>query len=199
MRHVLPGAVVLSVILIANPASSDSLKVSPYQYGLLVNEVLEQVGSEMRFHRHSCTGHFSIGCRFSTEWIDMRVEGQVNPTSISKVLIGADLLQDKAGADPIQVVADCVMTLGATMVVMDPRLASERREQHLSDLMTEVLNTGASEDEGVDVNYTLVFDEAASGMLNITVTSLNSGPIDSLAGRDSFKSGAAGYKDGDHP
>ncbi len=199
MRHILPGLIFLSGFLFASPATSDFLGTSPYQFGRLVNEVMEQVGSEIRFQRRSCTKRFNIACRFDTERVGILVEGQSSPPRIGKVVIEADLLQDKAGAGPLQVVADCVMTLGATMVIMDPRLPAERRVQLLSELMTEVLNTGSSRDKGIDADYALVFDEAASGMLAITITPLGSGQRDSLASRNGIGLGTIGYWHEAHP
>jgi hypothetical protein len=108
-------------------------------------------------------------------------------------------MQDEAGASPIQMVADCVLMLGATMVVVDPQLPAVRRVELLSDLITEVLDTGWSENEGVNARYTLAFDEAASGMLNMTVTPLNFSTGDSLADVGPRKSGTAAPRHWSHP
>jgi hypothetical protein len=199
MRQILPRAVFLTSLLLSGPALADLVGVSPYQYGLLVNEALKQVGSEIRLHRNNCMERSSFECRFSSDRIVVLVQGQIHPPQTSRVVIEADLMQDEVGASPIQMVADCVLMLGATMVVVDPQLPAVRRVQLLSDLITEVLDTGSSENEGVNARYTLVFDEAASGMLSITVTPLNSSTGDSLVDRGLRKSGTAAPRHWSHP
>ena len=199
MRQILPRAVFLTSLLLGGPALADLFGVSPYQYGLLVNEALKQVGSDIRLHRNNCMERSSVECRFSSDRIVVLVQGQTHPPQTSRVVIEADLMQDEAGASPIQMVADCVLMLGATMMVVDPQLPAVRRVQLLSDLITEVLDTGWSENEGVNARYTLVFDEAASGMLNITVTPLNSSTGDSLVDLGLRKSGTAASRHWSHP
>jgi hypothetical protein len=54
MRQILPRAFLLTSLLLSGPALADLFGVSPYQYGLLVNEALKQVGSEIRLHRNNC-------------------------------------------------------------------------------------------------------------------------------------------------
>ena len=199
MRQILPRVVFLTSLLLSGPALADLFGVSPYQYGLVVNEALKQVGSDIRLHRNSCMERSSVECRYSSDRIVVLVQGQTNPPQTSRVFIEADLMQDEAGASPIQMVADCVLMLGATMVVVDPQLPAVRRVQLLSDLITEVLDTGSSENEGVNARYTLVFDEAASGMLHITVTPLNSSTGDSLTDLNLRKSRTAGSRQWNHP
>ena len=199
MCRILPGAVLLAGFLLCGPALAGPFDVSPYRYGPLVNKALSQAGSEVRFHRIRCMERSRVECRFSSERIAVLVEGQASPPRTSRVSIEADLMQDKAGAGPLQMVADSVLPLGATMAVLDPALAATRRVQLLSDLMTEVLDTGRSEDEGAGARYTLVFDEAASGVLAVTVTPLNSGSGDDLAHLDAHGFRTAEHRHWSHP
>jgi hypothetical protein len=199
MRQTLPRAVLLTSLLLSGPALGDLFGASPYHFGFLVNEALKQVGSKIRLHRNSCTESSSLECRFSSGRIIVLVQGQTHPPQTSRVAIEADLMQDEAGDSPIQMVADCVLMLGATMVVVDPQLPAVRRVQLLSDLIIEVLDTGSSENEGVNARYTLVFDEAASGMLNIMVTPLTSSTGDNLVDRGLRKSGTATPRHWSHP
>jgi hypothetical protein len=174
--------VLLAFVMFAGSALAGSFEVSPRQYGSLANRVLRQVGANLRFRIEKCDSGAVIECRFTSGNVVVRVQGTEGPRRTGRVLIEADLLRDKPGAGPLVTVADCVLTLGATMVIFDPQLAAEPRARLLSELTTSALDTGKSEDNGVDARYSLVFDEAASGILSITVTPIGRRATDDIVG-----------------
>ena len=171
MHNAFSRMAVLTCLMFAGSALANPFELLPPQYGALANHALDQVGSDLRFRPEACGAGARVECRFSSESVSVWVEGRINPPRTRKIIIEADLFRDMPGADPLAVVANSVLALGATMVIFDPDLPVERRVQLLSDLAATALEEGASEGEGIDARYSLTFDEAASGKLMIAVTS----------------------------
>jgi hypothetical protein len=82
MRKALPIAARLACVLLAGSAVAGSFDVSPRLYASLVNRVLEQVGSDLRFHLERCDAGAGIECRSSSERVIVLVWGQVSPPQI---------------------------------------------------------------------------------------------------------------------
>ena len=171
MHNAFSRMAVLTCLMFAGSALANPFELLPSQYGALANHALGQVGSDLRFGPEACGAGARVECRFSSERVSVWVEGRINPPRTRKIIIEAELFRDMPGADPLAVVANSVLALGATMVIFDPDLPVERRVQLLSDLAATALEEGASEGEGIDARYSLTFDEAASGKLMIAVTS----------------------------
>lgn len=163
-------AVALATMLGAQGATfHDPFDISPRKYDDLANRALMQVGSDLRFNLQGCGKGEILECRFSTRHVTARVRGRMQPSHVERIVLEADLLQDKAEADPVTVVTNIVLVLGATIVIVDPRLPAERRVQLLSDLTNTALDSGRSEESGMDAKYAATFDESASGLMTITV------------------------------
>ena len=169
MHNAFSRMAVLTCLMFAGSALANPFELLPPQYGALANHALDQVGSDLRFRPEACGAGAGVECRFSSESVS--VQGRINPPRTRKIIIEADLFRDMPSADPLAVVANSVLALGATMVIFDPDLPVERRVQLLSDLAATALEEGASEGEGIDARYSLTFDQAASGKLMIAVTS----------------------------
>ena len=170
MHNAFSRMAVLTCLMFAGSALANPFELLPPQYGALANHALDQVGSDLRFRPEACGAGARVECRFSSESVSVWVEGRINPPRTRKIIIEADLFRDMPGADPLAVVANSVLALGATMVIFDPDLPVERRVQLLSDLAATALEEGASEGEGINARYSLTFDEAATGKLMIAVT-----------------------------
>jgi len=93
----------------------------------------------------------------------------MQPPRVGKIVLEADLIQDRQDADPVAIVTDIVLALGATVVVFDPRLPAGRRVETLSELTNTALEKGKSEATGLDARYWATYDEAAGGMISISV------------------------------
>ena len=171
MHNAFSRMAVLTCLMFAGSALANPFELLPPQYGALANHALDQVGSDLRFRPEACGAGARVECRFSSESVSVWVEGRINPPRTRKIIIEADLFRDMPSADPLAVVANSVLALGATMVIFDPDLPVERRVQLLSDLTETALEGGESEGEGINARYSLTFDEAASGKLMIAVTS----------------------------
>ena len=170
MQNAFSRVAVLTCLMFAGPAFANPFEFLPPRYGGLANRVLDQVGSDLRFRPETCGKDACVECRFSSERVSVRVEGQISPPRTRKIVIEADLFRDEPSADPLSVVDDSVLAFGATMVIFDPDLPVGRRVQLLSDLTETALEGGESEGEGIAARYSLTFDEAASGKLMIAVT-----------------------------
>ena len=170
MQNAFSRMAVLTRLMFAGSALANPFELLPPQYGALANHVLDQVGSDLRFRLETCGAGARVECRFSSERVNVRVEGQIRPPRTRKIVIEADLFRDEPSADPLSVVNDSVLVFGATMVIFDPDLPVGRRVQLLSDLTETALEEGESEGEGINARYSLTFDEAASGKLMIAVT-----------------------------
>lgn len=171
MQNAFSRVAVLTCLMFAGSALANPFELLPPQYGALANHALDQVGSDLRFRPEACGAGARVECRFSSESVSVWVEGRINPPRTRKIIIEADLFRDMPSADPLAVVANSVLALGATMVIFDPDLPVGRRVQLLSDLTETALEEGESEGEGINARYSLTFDEAASGKLMIAVTS----------------------------
>lgn len=158
-------------VMIGTPdnASSEPFGIAPRQYDTLANRALMQVGSDFRFALHSCGKGDILECRFSSRHVTARVQGRMAPPSTDKIVLEADLLQDRADANPVTTITDIVLALGATVVIVDPRLPADKRVHLLSDLTNTALDSGRSEAMGIDAKYVATFDETANGLITITV------------------------------
>ena len=92
------------------------------------------------------------------------------PPHIEKITLSADLFRDDTTTNPLAAVTDLVLVFGATVVIFDPSLPPDRRVQLLSDTIEIALTTGASEEDGREAHFALVFDEAANGLFVIVIT-----------------------------
>ncbi len=150
-------------------ASPKAFETSPRRFGALVNRVLTRVSANFRFTPSACSRGESLECRFSSPHVTARIQGRSTPPRIERIALEADLFQDRPGADPMTLIADVIQALGATVVIFDPRLSADKRVSLLSDLTNSALEIGQSEAAGLDVHYSAIFDDAASGMLTVTV------------------------------
>jgi hypothetical protein len=150
------------------PATAGRFDTSPHVYGAFINRALEEVGSDLRFSLQGCRRANSVECLFTSARVKAVVAGRITPPFTERISIEVDLLRDEPGADPISMVADVALALGATIVVFDPRALSDRRVQVL-DLIRTALDTGTSALEGVEALFAAAFDQAASGTLVVVV------------------------------
>jgi hypothetical protein len=149
------GMALLAVLMSAEPGLAGPFDRSPRGYSAAVNRVLTQVEADFRFQLETCSKGFDVKCRFSSEGVSALVEGSVIPPRTERIVLRADLLRNAPGADPLAMVADTVLALGATMVSFDPELPPHWRVALLSDLMVGVLDTGKSEGQGIEGHYFL--------------------------------------------
>ena len=154
----------------SEPALAGPFDRSPRQYDALVNRVLRQVGSDFRLQLERCDPSPSFQCRFSSPHVAVLIWGRADPPHIEKIILSADLFRDDATTDPLAAVTDLVLVFGATVVIFDPSLPPDRRVQLLSDTIEIALTTGASEEDGREAHFALVFDEAADGLFVIVIT-----------------------------
>lgn len=183
MRQAFFKLVLLPGLVSAGSGSvlSGAFEISPRHYGTQVNRVLKQAEASLRFRLVVCHGGSVLECRFSSEHVTVQVQGHANPPRTTRIILEADLLRDKPGASPLVTVVDAMRALGATMVVFDPKLEAESRIELLTDLSTTALDSHKGEGEGVEAQYALTFDEAASGLLRMTVTPAERTGVDGLA------------------
>jgi hypothetical protein len=163
------GVALASLVAGSSPAFGKPFEISPPQYEMLANRALMQVGADLRFTLRSCGKDDNLECRFTSEHVTALVRGQAQPPRIDRIVLEADLLRDEAGADPATILTDVVLALGATVVVVDPRLPAEQRVELLSDLTNTAIDRGQSEATGMDAKYAAIFDDAAGGLIRITV------------------------------
>lgn len=173
MRKIWLGTVVLAGVMVAGHALAGPFEVSPRGYGSLINRALAQVRSDLRFQFEKCEMGSRLACNFSSERVRVLVQGRVGPPQTGNIIIGADLLREKPDAERLAALSDCMLTLRATMMIFDPNVSAERRNQLLSKMTAAALDTGEGKDEGADARYSLIFDEATSGRLSITVIPMN--------------------------
>jgi hypothetical protein len=150
-------------------ATGKPFEIAPPRFADLANNALMQVGSDLRFTLQSCGRGEIVECRFLSKLVTAQVQGRLQPPQIARIVIEADLLRDEAGADPVTVITDVVLALGATVVAVDPKLPADQRVQLLSDLTNTALDLGQSEASGVDAKYVATFDEAAGGLITIII------------------------------
>jgi hypothetical protein len=162
----------LAFLISAEPGLAGPFDRSPRGYSAAVNRILTQVEADFRFQLETCSRAFRVKCRFSSQRVSALVEGSLIPPRIERIILTAHLLRNKPGADPLAMVADTVLALGATMVTFDPELPPSWRVALLSDLMVSVLDTGKSEGQGIEGHYFLSFDPAANGLLSIAITAI---------------------------
>jgi hypothetical protein len=165
----IPIALALSLVVVW-PVLAGPFDWSPRQYDTPVNRVLQQVGSNFRLQLEGCDITTTLQCRFSSPHVAVLVRGRADPPHIEKITLSADLFRDDTTADPLAAVTDLVLVFGATVVVFDSRLPSDRRVQLLSDTMEMALTTGASEEDGLEAHYALVFADVADGLFLIVIT-----------------------------
>lgn len=170
MRHALPATSLLALALFANSALAEPFEVSPRVYGSSVNRALMQIGSGLRLQFEKCETGPGAECRFSSERLTVLTLGADTPPRTDTIVIEADLFQDKADTGRLSALADCVLTVRATMMIFDPDVPAARRTRLLSDMTAEALDLGKSKGEGIDARYSLIFDEATDGRLSIAVT-----------------------------
>ena len=184
MRQAFFKLVLLAGLVSAGSASAltGTFKISPRHYGTHVNRVLKQVEASLRFRLAVCDGGTVLECRFSSGHVTVQVQGQANPPRTTRIILETDLLRDKPRASPLVTVAEAMLALGATMVVFDPTLEAESRIELLTDLSATALDSGKGEGVGVEAQYSLTFDEAASGLLRMIITPAEQVELDGLAG-----------------
>ncbi|WP_230530861.1 hypothetical protein [Microvirga roseola] len=151
-------------------ASPAPFRKSPREFDALANKALKQVDSDLRFKLEACSGSDSLECRFSSDHVAVLVQGRSNPPRTGRIVLEADLLQDRPGADAVAAITDTVLSLGATVVSFDPGLPAEKRVELISELTNDALDKGQSEASGQDATYAATFDRQTDGRIAITVT-----------------------------
>ena len=116
------GTALVAVLMSAEPGLAGPFDRSPRGYSAAVNRVLTQVESDLRFQLETCSKAFPVKCRFSSQRVSALVEGSVIPPRTERIVLKPDLLRNAPGADPLAMVADAVLALGATIVTFDPEL-----------------------------------------------------------------------------
>lgn len=142
-------------------------------YGTAVNDVFQQIGSDLRLKLDRCSAKPDLRCRFSSQRLAVVVQGQETPPQIDRIIIAADLLQDHPATMPDLVVSEALIALGATMITFDPGLQQERRDALIVALAEAVHKTGEGRGSGAAADYAVALQQAATSLLVIIVTPKN--------------------------
>jgi hypothetical protein len=138
-------------------------------YATMLNEVLRQSGSDLRFELDRCTMAPTPMCQYSTQRVAVIVEATEDRSGIGRIVIAADLLRDHPSTLPHVPVIDALITLTATMVVFDPELPGDRRDGIVAALAEAVHGTGEGSGSGIAADYVITLDQASTTLLVITM------------------------------
>jgi hypothetical protein len=138
-------------------------------YGLVINEILRQAGSDLRFQLDRCSTAHQAVCRFSSLHVAVVVEGQKGPASISRIVIATDLLRDHPTTPPHVAVIDTLITLTATMMIFDPDLPDDQRDGLVSTLAEAAHSAGQGEGSGIAADYVIALEQNVTTLLVIAM------------------------------
>jgi hypothetical protein len=154
---------------LAGMAFASPFDKSPDTYAVVLNEVLQQAGSDLRFELDRCITAPRALCQYSTQRVAVIVEATEDRSGIGGIVIAADLLRDHPATLPHVPVIDALITLTATMVVFDPELPGDRREGIVASLAEAVHGTGEGSGSGIAADYVITLNQTSTALLVITM------------------------------